>query len=215
MRTFEGTLNQSFTADLRESWSNLFLKTDNFGNIRNKCCFQATKSLRAPDLNLVVGRVFTLFPADWRFVITKGGPKISKSPRSEPMAENHWPFTIFGQKLSGRRVLISFSSLILWYKIFNVIGKRLLRARPIPQLKQSTFSGLCCWKQHLLFLLPKVTARLNVCRTRFMGASNFGNQKQQLLFSSNNSLKCCPKCRRASRNFTHVALKNWCLIALF
>ena len=86
---FWGVLNQSFTAGLREGWSNLFLKADNFGNTRNKCCFQATKSPRAPDLNLVVGRVFTLFPADWRFVITKAEPKISKSPPSEPMAEDH------------------------------------------------------------------------------------------------------------------------------
>ena len=35
-------------------------------------------------------------------------------------------------------------SQILRYKIFNVIGKRLLRTRPTPQLKQSTFSRLCC-----------------------------------------------------------------------
>ena len=89
VRNFECILNQSFAAGLRGACSNLFLKADNFGNINNKCCFQATKSLKCCRLKLCCWESIYPFSrhghVHWNFSSQNGEPKISKNLRLEPL----------------------------------------------------------------------------------------------------------------------------------
>ena len=93
IRNFECTLNQSFAAGVSGPCSNLFLKADNFGNINNKCCFQAAKSLKCCRLKLCCWESIYPFSRQghdhWNFSSQIGEPKISKNLRLEPLAENH------------------------------------------------------------------------------------------------------------------------------
>ena len=114
IRTFECMLNQSCTACLK-GYSILFLKADNFGNINNKCCFQATKSLRRCGIKLCCWRSFERFsPLHWKFLITKWRTKNGqKSSIRELLAEihiqNHRPLINFDQGLD-RRFFLNFGS---------------------------------------------------------------------------------------------------------